>query len=103
MRLREQNLSLHARSESLREVLPGTHCWAALDAARAGDPERFERHARALAQTRRPGDTQQGRYDGACVLRGLVALGRDREALRWACRGPVGARRIARGAGRRPR
>lgn len=83
-RLREQNLALHARSEALRAVLPGTLCWAALDAARAGDSPRFEQHARALVSARRPGDTQQARYDGACLLRALVALGRDADALRWA-------------------
>jgi hypothetical protein len=83
VRVREENLARHARSAALAESIAGTLCYLALDSARAGD-DAFDRYARRLLDRADPGDAVQSRYDAAAVLRGLVALGRDDEAIAWA-------------------
>ncbi len=81
---RRGNLPLHARSEGLRKVLPATLCHLALDAARAGEADAFERLVLELEAATRPGDEAQRRYNAAALVRGLVALGRHELALAWA-------------------
>jgi hypothetical protein len=83
VRVRRQNLPLHALSEELARILPGTLCCLALDAARAGDAATFEEHASRLARATRADDAGQWRYTSHALARGLVALGRDAEAIAW--------------------
>lgn len=82
--VRRGNLPLHARSEALRKVLPATLCHLALDAARAGEADAFERNLLELEASTRPGDEAQRRYNAAALVRGLVALGRHELAITWA-------------------
>jgi hypothetical protein len=82
--VRRENVPLQAASEALRAVLPGTHCYVALDSARAGDGATFEAELLRTFETTAPGDDHQWRYDCAAAVRGLVALGRGDEALAWA-------------------
>jgi len=84
VRVREANLPLHALSDDLARVLPGTLCYLALDSARAGDTATFERHAHHLVTATRPGDVTQWRYTAYALVRALVALERFDEALAWA-------------------
>lgn len=84
VRVREKNLPLHALSDDLARVLPGTLCYLALDSARSGDAERFEHHARELVRATRLGDANQWRYTAYALVRSWVALGRHREAVAWA-------------------
>lgn len=105
VRVREENLALQRQSETLARLLPGTHCYVALDSARAGDAPTFEVHARAMCELTSPGDARQWRYNAASIVRGLVALGRPAHALAWASdvrqlfghRPPPSLVRIARG------
>lgn len=82
--LREENLPLHARSDELGRVLPGTLCQLALDAARAGESAALERYAAALLRATPPGDARQWAFSASAVVRALVLAGRDAEALAWA-------------------
>lgn len=82
--LRTQNLALHDLSEHLDRTRVGTLCYLALDSALSGDATAFEHHARAALERTAPSDERQGRYTAAAVVRGLVALERDDEALAWA-------------------
>jgi hypothetical protein len=84
VRVRMDNLALHELSDDLRGVLPGTLCYLALDAARAGDAAGFEANAARLLRETRPGDAAQWRYSSYALVRALVALGRDEEAIAWA-------------------
>lgn len=81
--VRRGNLPLHARSEALRKVLPATLCHLALDAARSGEADTFERTLHELEAATRPGDEAQRRFNAATLVRGLVALGRHELALAW--------------------
>lgn len=82
--VRTANLPLHDRSEDLRAGRAGTLCPLALDAARAGDLAGFDGFATEAVRATHASDAQQARYSAAAVVRGLVALGRGREALAWA-------------------
>jgi hypothetical protein len=82
--VRRGNLPLHARSEALRKVLPATLCHLALDAARAGEADAFERGLLELEAATRAGDEAQRRYNASALVRGLVALGRHELAIAWA-------------------
>ncbi len=84
VRVREENLGLHELSEALRKTLPATLCHLALDSALAGDAAGFERHARSLGCATSAGNEVQWRFNGAVMVRGLVALGRFEAALQWA-------------------
>ena len=81
--VREGNLALHALSDDLARVLPGTLVYLALDSARAGDAARFEHHAHRLLRATPPGDANQWRYTAYAIVRSLVALGRYEEAISW--------------------
>lgn len=104
--IRTANLPLHEASDALRKIAPVTHARLVHDAARAGDAATFERHARAMREVTRPGDDTQERWNAASLVRGLVALGRAREAIAWArdertlfdLRAPPAVVRLARGA-----
>ena len=104
--IREANLPLHDKSDALRKIAPATHAHLALDAARAGDSATFERHVLAMRDATRHGDDAQERFNAAAVVRGLVALGRPREALAFArderryadVRPPPSIVRLARGS-----
>ncbi|HEU4407051.1 MAG TPA: hypothetical protein VFS43_17415 [Polyangiaceae bacterium] len=104
--VRRGNLPLHERSEALRKVLPATLCHLALDAARSGEADAFERLVLDLEAATRPGDEAQRRFNAAALVRGLVALGRHELALGWARderrafgqRAPVSLARAASGA-----
>ncbi|MFI5296776.1 MAG: hypothetical protein ACHREM_01650 [Polyangiales bacterium] len=82
--LRELNLSHQRQSDEMRAELPRTLCHLALDSALAGDAGAFDRYAATLAVTCDLGDGAQWRYSTASILRGLVALGRYRDAVEWA-------------------
>ena len=81
--LRAENLALHDRSGALARVRPATLCHRALDAALAGNAAVFDETLRALCDATRPGDESQWRWNATVIVRGLVALGRDQQALRW--------------------
>jgi len=81
---REDNLPLHDLGSELAASRPFTLCYLAYDAARVGDVAAFERYAARLCQETAPGDGKQWRYNAMALIRGLVALGRDDDALAWA-------------------
>jgi hypothetical protein len=84
--VRIANVELQSSSDALRAVLPGTYCYLALDSAKAGDAPGFDRWAELLRSTPQ-GNDHQWRFNAAAIGRGLVALGRHREALEWVPKG----------------
>jgi len=84
LQARAENIPLQQTEDWLRRVLPGTYCYLALDSALLGDSERFDTYVERLCEVTQPGDAHQWRYNASAMVRGLVLLGRNREALDWA-------------------
>jgi hypothetical protein len=84
LELRLENLKVQHLSEAMSAEIPQTLCYITWTAACAGDRGAFDEAAHRLLAEARPGDVHQERYTGSALIRGLVRLGRDREALDWA-------------------
>ncbi len=81
--VRRANVALQQGSQALRDVLPGTYCYLALDSAHAGDAPGFMAWAARLSESTPPGEDTQWRFNAAALTRGLVALGLAQQALDW--------------------
>jgi len=84
VQVRAGNLPLHDSSAHLASSRPFTLCYLTLDAARAGDAAAFDRYGAMLCQETPPGDAKQWRYHAMALVRGLVHLRREDDALAWA-------------------
>ena len=81
--VRRKSLDDHHKTERLRSEIPRTLAYLSLDAARAGMADDFTQFATKLAKVTPPGHLDQWRYNVSSIVRGLVALGRDKEAIDW--------------------
>jgi len=101
--IRERNLALHDASEELASARAGTLVYLALDSARAGRADAFDRWAEELVRATR--DEHQWRYSAYALVRGAVALGRFRHAIEWSngsvalfgARAPIALSHLVRG------
>ena len=80
--LRTENICLQEAESRLKADLPQTYCNLAFDSGRAGDSAGFDRWVAKLNEMPML-IPRQGIYNAAAIVRGLVALERDQEALTW--------------------